>query len=97
MPSLAFLFTTRSFYRQGFQMKKALATLAIAALGVLGAVGPATAPAQPVASVSCTNAHTPGGTKCLQPGEFCSHKAGYAAAYKRAGYRCNRSGRLEER
>jgi hypothetical protein len=78
-------------------VKKALATLAIAALGILGAASPASAPAQPVANVSCTNAHTPGGTKCLAPGEFCSHKAGYAAAYKKAGYRCNRKGRLEYR
>jgi hypothetical protein len=38
---------------------------------------------------------TPGGVKCLAPGEYCSHKAGYAAAYHRAGYRCNSSGRLE--
>ena len=78
-------------------MKKALATLAIAALGVFGAVGPAAAPAQPIASASCSNAQTPGGTKCLAPGEYCSHKPGYAPAYKRAGYRCNRQGRLEER
>ena len=48
-------------------MRKALATLAVAALGALGAFGPApaTAPAQPVASISCVNASTPGGTKCL--------------------------------
>lgn len=77
-------------------MKKPLATLAIAALGALGALGPATAPAQPapVATISCVNAMTPGGTKCLQAGEYCSHKSGYAAAYKKAGFRCKANGRL---
>lgn len=78
-------------------MKKALATVAIAVLFALGAGGPTAAPAQPIASASCTNASTPGGTKCLGPGEYCSHKPGYAAAYKRAGFRCNRKGRLEYR
>jgi hypothetical protein len=51
----------------------------------------------PIASASRTNARTPGGTKCLGPGEYCSHKRGYAAAYRKAGYRCNRSGRPEYR
>jgi hypothetical protein len=37
-----------------------------------------------------------GGVKCLQAGEFCSHKAGYAAAYRAAGYKCKANGRLEE-
>ncbi len=75
----------------------ALATV-IAALAapVLGGSPAAPAIASPVASASCVNAHTPGGTKCLQAGEFCSHKRGYQRAYKRAGFRCNRSGRLEE-
>lgn len=78
-------------------MKKILATAAIVVAGALGTWGSIVAPAQPIASASCTNAPTPGGTKCLAPGEYCSHKPGYAAAYKRAGFRCNRKGRLEYR
>lgn len=79
-------------------MRKVLATAAIAVIGAVPFVaGPLASAQQPVASVSCTNASTPGGTKCLQPGEFCSHKPGYAAAYKKAGYRCNSKGRLEYR
>lgn len=77
-------------------MKKLLATLAIAVLGALGALGPTAAPAQPapVATISCVNAATPGGVKCLQAGEYCSHKPGYAAAYRKAGFRCKANGRL---
>lgn len=78
-------------------MRKSLTVVVIAFVGALGAWGLTPAPAQPVASVSCTNASTPGGTKCLAPGEYCSHKPGYAAAYKRAGFRCNHKGRLEYR
>jgi hypothetical protein len=79
---------------------------AVVAIGVVGFVGGASA--QPAAShnfaqvsKSCGNgdvsANTPGGVKCLGPGEYCSHKAGYAAAYKKAGFRCKANGRLEER
>jgi len=79
-------------------MKKVLATLAIAALGALGAVGPAAAaPTQPVAVASCVNAQTPGGVKCLGAGQFCSHKAGYATAYKHAGFKCKANGHLTYR
>jgi hypothetical protein len=80
-------------------MKKILATLAIAGLGILGAVAPATAASTPqsVASASCVNAATPGGTKCLGPGEFCSHKPGYAAAYRHAGFKCKANGHLAYR
>ena len=38
---------------------------------------------------------TPGGVRCLAPDEYYSHKAGYTAAYSRAGFLCNSSGRLE--
>ena len=79
-------------------MKNRLAlAAAIAALAapVLGTNPTAPAIAAPTASISCTNARTPGGIKCLQPGEYCSHKPGYAKAYRHAGFRCNRSGRLE--
>jgi hypothetical protein len=79
-------------------MKKALAVLVIAGLGILGSAGPA-APvaAQPIATASCVNASTPGGVKCLGAGEFCSHKAGYAAAYARAGFKCKANGHLAYR
>jgi hypothetical protein len=79
--------------------------LAVVAIGVVGLVGGAHASQPPgriatgaQASKTCghgTPASTPGGVKCLAPGEYCSHKPGYAAAYRRAGYRCNSSGRLE--
>lgn len=79
-------------------MKKALATIAVAAVGIFGAAVPgAAATDQPVATVSCVNAQTPGGTKCLAAGQFCSHKPGYAAAYRRAGFRCKANGHLTYR
>jgi hypothetical protein len=82
-------------------MRKRLAAVAISAAIALPVLGggapPAAATSSPVASASCTSAKTPGGVKCLQPGEYCSHKPGYAKAYRRAGYRCNREGRLEYR
>jgi hypothetical protein len=85
-----------------------LAVSAIGLVGLVGLVGGASAQ-QPTASASkyCSayaeehfhdkNVRTPGGVKCLGVGEYCSHKPGYAAAYRKAGFRCNRSGRLEER
>ena len=79
-------------------MKKALAVLAVAGLGLVGASGPTNAGAEgPLATVSCVNASTPGGVKCLATGQFCSHKRGYAAAYRRAGFRCKRNGHLTYR
>ena len=87
-------------------MKKRFASLlAVAAIGIVGLVGGASAhpPAkQPIAQISkhCghgTPASTPGGVKCLAPGEYCSHKAGYAAAYRRAGFKCKANGRLTYR
>lgn len=82
-------------------MKKRLVLAAVSAaitLPIFGGTTPsAAAPAAPVASASCVKAHTPGGVKCLAPGEYCSHKPGYAAAYKKAGFRCNSNGRLESR
>jgi hypothetical protein len=81
-------------------MKKYLAVLAIGVAGVIPFVGSQSVAvarvANPVAHASCIDASTPGGTKCLQSGEYCSHKAGYAAAYRRAGYKCKANGRLEE-
>jgi hypothetical protein len=87
--------------------KRIASVLAVTAIGLVGLISGAQASqhsmgtsSSAVASKSCgygTPAQTPGGVKCLGPGEYCSHKPGYAAAYRRAGFRCNRSGRLEER
>ena len=81
-------------------MKRYLATLAIGAVGALSFGGSqSTALGQipnPPAHASCLDAHMPDGTKCLQSGEYCSHKAGYAADYRRAGFKCMGDGRLEE-
>lgn len=78
-------------------MRRLLATLAIVALGVAPTALPASAPAQPTAHASCKRAQTPGGVKCLAAGQFCSHKRGYAKAYRRAGFRCKRNGHLARR
>jgi di/tricarboxylate transporter len=85
--------------------KRVASLLAAAAIGAVGLVGgasaqPAASPNVAQASKSCgygTPASTPGGVKCLGPGEYCSHKPGYAAAYRRAGFRCDADGRLVER
>jgi len=78
-------------------MKRYLAVLAIGVAGVLPFVGPqAAAVAQPIAHASCVDARLPDGTRCLQNGEYCSHKPGYASAYRRAGFKCKANGRLEE-
>jgi hypothetical protein len=87
--------------------KRFASVFAVAAIGLVGLVGGASAH-QPVAHISkyCSaaalergdkNAQTPGGVKCLGPGEFCSHEPGYAAAYRKAGFRCDADGRLVER
>jgi hypothetical protein len=78
-------------------MKKYLAVLAIGVAGVIPLVGSQSAAiAQPVAHASCLEARMPDGLKCLQSGEYCSHKPGYAADYRRAGFVCKGNGRLEE-
>jgi hypothetical protein len=86
--------------------KRVVSVIAAAAIGMIVSVGGASA-RQPVAQASkyCSayaeehfhdrNVRTPGGVKCLGVGEYCSHAAGYAAAYRRAGFVCNSSGRLE--
>jgi hypothetical protein len=69
--------------------------LAAVALGV-----PATAPAQPTATAArmCTGSYTTarigGAIKCLRSGEFCARR--YASQYRRYGFICESSGRLEE-
>jgi hypothetical protein len=81
-------------------MKRYLAVLAVGIAGVIPIAVPQSEAlahtSNPTAVASCINARTPGGTKCLQSGEYCSHKSGYASAYRADGYRCNSSGRLEE-
>jgi hypothetical protein len=81
--------------------------VALVVIGVVGLVGGASAHS-PIATTSmyCSayaeehfpdrNVRTPGGVKCLGVGEYCSHAAGYAAAYRRAGFRCDADGRLVE-
>lgn len=85
-----------------------LVVVPIALAGLTGLIGASAAGSPPVATAShyCSayaeehfhdrNAQTPGGVKCLGVGEYCSHKPGYPAAYRRAGFRCNSAGRLEE-
>ncbi len=41
-------------------------------------------------------AHLPDGTKCLEPGEYCSHGPAYSSAYREYGFKCKPDGRLEE-
>jgi hypothetical protein len=89
-------------------VKRLIAIGAIATLGAIG-VGPVAGAdvhadtAGPIATVShrCssgyTHARTPGGHKCLKAGQYCSHKRGYARAYRKAGYRCKANGRLVRR
>jgi hypothetical protein len=86
--------------------KHVVSVIAAAAIGIVVSVGGASA-RPPVARPSkyCSayaeehfhdrTVRTPGGVKCLGVGEYCSHAAGYAAAYRRAGFVCNASGRLE--
>jgi hypothetical protein len=88
--------------------KRVGSVVALAVIGALGLVGGASAQS-PIATTSkyCSayaeehfhdrNVRTPGGVKCLGAGEYCSHAAGYAAAYRRAGFVCDREGRLVER
>lgn len=88
--------------------KRAASVIAVAVIGAVGAVGGASAK-QPVATISkrCSaaaeedygdrNVRTPGGIKCVGVGEYCSHKPGYARAYKKAGFRCDAEGRLVRR
>jgi hypothetical protein len=87
--------------------KRVASVLAVLAIGIVGLVGETSAHS-PVATISkrCSaaalahgdkNARTPGGIKCLGVGEFCSHRRGYAKAYRRAGFKCKPNGRLAYR
>lgn len=85
--------------------KQVVSLVAVAAFVAVGFAGGASGhPPSATASKACSayaeehfgdvTAQTPGGIKCLGPGEFCSHAPGYAKAYRRAGFVCNRKGRL---
>jgi hypothetical protein len=84
-------------------LRRGVASAAVAlalVFGPAGAVAGAGVPVGPPAHASARCGHgsphsTPGGIRCLAPGEYCSHKPGYAAAYHRAGFRCDAAGRLE--
>lgn len=93
-------------------MKRFVAVVAISALGVFGLGGGAAVAQAPVATAvqagnvatashRCSSgykhARTPGGHKCLRAGQYCSHKRGYAKAYRKAGYRCKANRRLARR
>lgn len=72
--------------------------IVLASVMPIFAASPApTAVASPVASASCANYPTRIGTKSQQAGEFCSHKPGYAAAYRHAGFKCKADGHLTYR
>lgn len=77
-------------------MKRFLAVLVIALAGAVPFIGSGAVVA-PSTALACTTEHEPDGAKCLQAGEYCSHKSGYAAGYRRAGYYCASNGRLEDR
>lgn len=86
--------------------KRVASVVAVAAIGVVGLVGGASARSaanQSGAQISksCSAGYVyqvmPDGPKCLRSGEYCSHKPGYASDYRRAGFVCDREGRLESR
>jgi hypothetical protein len=84
-------------------VKRSVASaIAVVAIGIVGLVGGASAESRSssgTASSACSagyvHAVLPDGSRCLCSGEYCSHKPGYASAYRRAGFRCNSSGQLE--
>ena len=88
--------------------KRVASVVVVAVISALGLTASATAHS-PIATASkyCSayaeehfgdrNAQTPAGVECLGPGEYCSHKPGWAAAYQRAGLRCAADGRLVRR
>jgi hypothetical protein len=86
--------------------KRVASLLAVASIGVVGLAGgvsaqPARSHGSAQVSAACSSGYVhavlPDGSRCLHSGEYCSHKPGYAAAYRRAGFVCDREGRLESR
>jgi hypothetical protein len=84
-------------------VRRSLASaIAVVAIGIVSLVGSGTAESQSPGAlhrVACSagyvHAVLPDGSKCLRSGEYCSHKPGYASAYRHAGFVCDREGRLE--
>jgi hypothetical protein len=86
--------------------KSAAVAMMVSVLAVIAIALPAGATATPSPQLrkACSayakehfhgvTAHLPDGVKCLEPGEYCSHKRGYARAYREYGFVCR--GRLEE-
>lgn len=80
--------------------KASMRSFIVTLLAALALGAPATAPAQPTATAaktcsgSYTTARIGGATKCLRSGEFCARR--YASQYRRYGFICESSGRLED-
>jgi hypothetical protein len=84
----------------------ALAVAALMAALALAPTGQATAAPTPQLRKVCSayardhfhdvTAHLPDGTKCIGAGEYCSHRRGFAQAYREYGYYCDSEGRLED-
>jgi hypothetical protein len=84
--------------RRGVASAVAALAIGLGAWGAAGAAARVPSSTSPPVLARCgygSPHSTPGGVKCLGPGEYCSHKPGYASAYHRAGFRCSASGRLE--
>ena len=84
--------------------KRVASAIAVVAIGIVGLVGSAPAQSRPpsatpssACSAGYVHAVLPDGSKCLHSGEYCSHKPGYAAPYRQAGFKCDAEGRLVER
>jgi hypothetical protein len=89
-------------------MKRYLLVLAVgaAALAPMASAGGAAARPAPQLRKACSayaeehfhdvTAHLPDGTKCIGVDEYCSHRRGFARAYREYGFVCESDGRLEE-
>jgi hypothetical protein len=89
-------------------MKRYLAVFAVVACAAISVIGTGSAGARPAPELRkvCSayaeehfhdvTAHLPDGTKCIGEGEYCSHRRGFARAYREYGFVCKADGRLEE-
>lgn len=90
--------------RVSTSMALVIAATLLAALAI-ALPAPATATPTPLLRKACSayskehfhgvTAHMPDGIKCLEPGEYCSRRPGFARAYREYGFVCS-AGRLEE-
>jgi hypothetical protein len=81
-------------------------TICVAMLMLFAGAGGATARPTPQLRKVCSayaeehfhdvTAHLPDGTKCIGEGEYCSHRPGFAHAYREYGFVCEPDGRLKE-